>query len=229
MPSQKDFKRLVRARMKKTGEAYTAARLHLLESKPAPNYADLAGMSDAAVRKRTGKSWTDWVRMLDAAGAAGKPHREIVEHVQSAGTPDWWSQMITVGYERIRGLRDKGQRRGGGYEATRSRTFGVPIEKLFDAFADARTRRRWLPVRITVRTATRPKSMRITWDDETRVAIGFLRKGESKSAVAVQHERLKDKGHADRVKTEWGGYFDRLGESLEPPRRTRPDRRQKRR
>ncbi len=26
MPSQKDFKRLVRARMRKTGEAYTAAR-----------------------------------------------------------------------------------------------------------------------------------------------------------------------------------------------------------
>ena len=32
MPVQKDFKRLVRARMKKTGEAYTAARLRLLRS-----------------------------------------------------------------------------------------------------------------------------------------------------------------------------------------------------
>ncbi len=30
MPSQKDLKRLVRARMQKTGEAYTAARAQLL-------------------------------------------------------------------------------------------------------------------------------------------------------------------------------------------------------
>jgi hypothetical protein len=43
MPRDKDFKRLVRARMKKTGEAYTTARTHLLEKsdkrkphKPAP-------------------------------------------------------------------------------------------------------------------------------------------------------------------------------------------------
>ena len=28
MPSQKDLKKIVRARMEKTGEAYTAARLH---------------------------------------------------------------------------------------------------------------------------------------------------------------------------------------------------------
>src|SRR2546422_3956023 len=31
MPTNKDFKRLVRARMQKTGEAYTAARAHLLQ------------------------------------------------------------------------------------------------------------------------------------------------------------------------------------------------------
>jgi hypothetical protein len=51
--------------------------------------------------------------------------------------------MVTVGYERIRGLRDRGQRRGGEYEATKSRTFNIPVERLFDAFANARIRRRW--------------------------------------------------------------------------------------
>jgi len=33
MPTNKDFKRLVRARMRKTGESYTAARAHLLTKK----------------------------------------------------------------------------------------------------------------------------------------------------------------------------------------------------
>ncbi|MBI2535860.1 MAG: SRPBCC domain-containing protein [Gemmatimonadetes bacterium] len=35
MPTNKDFKRLVRARMRKTGEAYTAARVSLLKKRAA--------------------------------------------------------------------------------------------------------------------------------------------------------------------------------------------------
>jgi hypothetical protein len=34
MPTGKDLKRLVRDRMKKTGESYTAARMQLLKKKP---------------------------------------------------------------------------------------------------------------------------------------------------------------------------------------------------
>ena len=34
MPVNKDFKRLVRARMRKTGESYTAARARLLQHSP---------------------------------------------------------------------------------------------------------------------------------------------------------------------------------------------------
>jgi hypothetical protein len=39
MPTQKDLKRLVGSRMKKTGEAYTAARLQLLKNTPPRDYA----------------------------------------------------------------------------------------------------------------------------------------------------------------------------------------------
>ncbi|HEX9406497.1 MAG TPA: hypothetical protein VF975_04220 [Thermoanaerobaculia bacterium] len=69
----------------------------------------------------------DWVKMLDAAGAMSKPHRDIAKYVSSLGTPSWWSPMITVAYERIRGLRDKSQRRGGGYEAGKRK---VSAEKM---------------------------------------------------------------------------------------------------
>ena len=62
MPKQKDLKRLARSRMRKTGESYTTARAHLVEKKKrqeeAPprveDYAALAGMSDEAVKKKTG-------------------------------------------------------------------------------------------------------------------------------------------------------------------------------
>jgi hypothetical protein len=215
MPKQKDLKRLVRSRMTKTGESYTAARLQLVQKKePTPDYAAVAGMSDASVSKQTGRTWAEWVRLLDAARAAEKPHRQIAEYVASLGTPDWWSQMVTVGYERIRGLREKGQRRGGGYSATKSRTFPVGVETLFDAFTNARKRRRWLPMKIAVRSATPPKRMSITWEDGTSVQIGFYPKGNGKSSVAVQHEKLPDKASADAMKKTWSEHFDRLGELL---------------
>jgi len=217
MPTQKDFKRLVRSRMKKTGEAYSAARLQLLKKRESPiiDYAAIAGMSDAAVSKRTGRSWSEWVAVLDGARAAEKPHGEIAKIVSSLGAPDWWSQMVTVGYERIRGLREKGQRRDGGYEANKSRTYNVPIATLFDAFVSARKRNRWLPVRVAVRSAAPHKRMRIEWDDKSVVQIGFLDKGSSKSAVAIQHQKLPDKAAAATMKKSWADYFDALAIVIE--------------
>jgi uncharacterized protein YndB with AHSA1/START domain len=213
VPIQKDLKRLIRTRMQKTGESYTAARLQVLKkSDPIVDYAALAGMSDDAVTKKTGKPWKAWVRALDAVRAHEKPHGEIAKHVASLGVGDWWCQTVTVGYERIRGLRDRGQRRGGGYEASKSRTFNVAVETLFEAFVNARVRKRWLPVGITVKSATPPKRMRILWDDDTVVQLGFTPKSASKSAVAVQHEKLKDRAAVESTKKAWGEHFDRLAQ-----------------
>src|SRR5262245_48145345 len=140
MPKQKDLKRLVRARMKKTGEAYTAARRQILiKTESRTNDAEVAGMSDAAIVKATGRTWAQWARLLDEARAMEKPHREIARVVASLGTPSWWTQMVAVGYERIRGLRTRGQQRSGFYEASKTRTFRVPIDALYHAFANART------------------------------------------------------------------------------------------
>ena len=144
MPSDKDFKRLVRARMTRTGEAYTAARAQLLRKRHprrTPEYAALAGIADATITARTGRGWKDWVSTLDAVGAHAWPHRDIARHVHDTfQVPDWWTQTVTVGYERIKGLRAIGQRRDGGYEVNKSKTFAVPVSRLYRAFHDARAR-----------------------------------------------------------------------------------------
>ena len=120
MPLQKDFKRVVRARMQKTGESYTTARANLLRRRgsdpaavpaaPRPDYAALAGMSDSAISGKTGRDWAGWVRLLDGLGAHAWPHRRIAETVHAEyGVREWWTQAVTVGYERIKGLREIGQ------------------------------------------------------------------------------------------------------------------------
>jgi uncharacterized protein YndB with AHSA1/START domain len=239
MTKQKDLKRVVRTRMQKTGESYTAARIHVLgkrdgaakksgakqaaakkPAKPAkeakPDYAALAGMSDETIAAKTGCTWEKWVGHLDYFGAADKPHREIVDHVnEKFGIPGWWAQSVTVGYERIRGLREIGQRRGGSYETTKSKTIAAPVARLFAAFADAKARKRWLPgVELVVRKATPDKSVRITWVDGTSVEAGFYPKGPEKSMVAVAHTKLPDRARADELKRFWGERLDALAEQL---------------
>jgi hypothetical protein len=176
------------------------------------DYARLAGRSDAVLEARTGGTWERWVKALDRVQAYTWSHGEIAAHVREKyEIPGWWAQGVTVGYERIKGLRAVGQRRDGSFAATKSRTFAVPLVRLYRAFHDARTRARWLPgVRLTVRAATRGKSMRITWPDRTSVAVGFTSKGPAKSAVAVQHEKLADRAAAARVKQYWAERLDDL-------------------
>jgi len=207
MTKQKDLKRIVRSRMQKTGESYTAARFQILDKKKIPrDLATTAGMSDAAVRAKTGRTWAEWADVLDSVGASEWPHGEIAKHLHDGfDLPGWWAQTVTVGYERIRGLRDVGQRRDGSYEANKTKTFAVPVEKLYRAFADARWRRRWLPdLAIAIRTSRKNTSMRIACDDGTAIDVYFTSKGGAKASVNVQHRKLPTKVVAERMKEYWG-------------------------
>ena len=228
MTREKDFKRLVRARMKKTGESYTSARAQItrktakatitpatVASAPTTNpkdFAKLAGMSDAVIKEKTGCTWEKWVKSLDYYGADTMKHSEITELVSTKyKVPSWWTQTVTVGYERIKGLRARGQRRDGTYEATKSRTFNVRVQDLYAAWANASKRNRWLDGDgIKIRTATAPKSMRLGMGDGAIVAVGFYPKGKGKSSVAVQHAKLPDKETAEQVKEYWTAQLDRL-------------------
>ncbi len=229
MPKQKDLKRLVRSRMRKTGESYTAARSKVVAKKdsrgtvsaqrstPArePDLAKIAGMSDETLKAKTGKTWKQWVLALDRIDAASLSHRDIASRVvDDFDIPGWWAQTVTVGYERIRGLREKGQRRGGGYEVGKSKTYPVPIDELFNAWSEP-NRKRWLGnAELRVRKSTPRKSIRITWSDGTPVEAYFLSKGEKKSLVAVQHRGLASRSEASRIREFWTARLLALDEFL---------------
>lgn len=229
MPTNKDFKRVVRDRMKKTGESYSTARAHLLRKKtpsssassptrasaPAPSpsqYAKLAGMSDASVKKATGSTWDQWVKALDRVNADGWPHKQIAEYVHTKHkVPDWWTQTVTVGYERIKGLRARGQQRDGTYEVSKSKVIAAPLDQLFDAFNNPKMRSRWLSdVPFEVRHTTKHKSIRMRSPDGSVVDVGFLGKGAAKSQVAIGHRKLPSQSDAARAKTFWAERLQAL-------------------
>ena len=220
MTRQKSFKRLVRARMEKTGESYTAARAVLLAAREtAGAQAPPLVTSDEAIRQRTGRGWEEWFDLLDEWGAAELPHREIARRVAAELGSEplaWHAQAIAVSYERARGLRVVGER-SDGFAVTAQRTVAVPVERLFDAFVDRSQRGRWLPEdELRERTATKPKSARFDWaDGETRVNVTFLAKGDASGTVAVEHARPADAEEAERMKAYWRERLTALKAQLE--------------
>jgi hypothetical protein len=218
MTRQRSFKRLVRARMEKTGESYTSARAKLLAvEEPKATEGPVLPMSDDAIRRRTGRGWEEWFDLLDDWGAAERPHPEIARWLgEEQSTGGWNAQSITVGYERARAGRAVGERPEG-FSVTASKTVAVPVDRLYEAFVDESVRARWLPEGdLRDRTASKPKSARFDWGDGTsRVTVTFLAKGEDKSTAALEHARLADGDEAERMRAFWRDRVATLKRVLE--------------
>jgi hypothetical protein len=223
--------------MDKTGESYTAARAVIVSRQrgrsplpvaavPRRRWAEIAGMSDRAVEAKTGHAWSEWVRELDEVAAHEKPHGEIARHLRTqCGLGSWWSQMIAVGYERIRGLREVGQQRDGAYRTSKSRTFGAALPVLFRLFAEARRRRAWLPAGLArIRTAVKDKSIRFDCDDGTQANVFFVSKGPAKTMIAIEHVKLRGRQDNERVKAFWQQRLDALAALVGEMRSAGPSR-----
>ena len=220
MTEHKSFKRLVRSRMEKTGESYTAARAMLLRGgEPGEAVEVRLATSDEKIRQRTGRGWEEWFEVLDEWGAADRSHRETARWLaeqQDLHPLAWNVQAIAASYERARGLREPGEK-DDGYAITASRTVGVPVGRLYDAVVDESLRGGWLPDgRLSLRTATKPKSARFDWGDgQTRVNIAFLAKGEDRSTIAVEHRRMASADEAQQMKSYWRARIAALKGELE--------------
>ena len=213
-------------RAEETGEAVRSAE----ETAPTGGVVHNPGMSDAAIRRGTGRGWDEWLAVLDAWGGTSRTHPEIATYLcEVQGVDDWWAQGVTVGYERARGMRAVGQLPDG-YGTSASKTVAVPVARLYEAFVDPALRARWLPdAPFTISTTTLNKAVNGAWAGKgnggtgarrvgkpggapggegarvgtSRVAVLFTAKGSQKSQVALQHRRLVDAEAAAAMKVYW--------------------------
>lgn len=185
-----------------------------MPTKPKAN--DPGGISSEAVQAKTGKTWPEWVAALDAEGCQKLTHKEIVAVVHSKfGIGAWWQQMVTVGYEQARGLRVKHQKTDG-FATSASKTLNLPVAVVFKAWHDPRTRRKWLTDYFTIRKATPNKSLRLTWaKPASSVSVNFYVKGQGKTQIALQHEKLSSAKDVAKLKKFWGEKLQTLQTLLE--------------
>lgn len=221
MTTQKTFKRRVRARAAKTGESYTAARAQLVHraapSDPSHPVEELTGYSDEMVRRRSGRSMTEWLELLDTWGATERRHPEIARWLADEhGVSSWYAQTITVGYERARGLRALHEQ-ATGFSFSVTRTIAVEADHAIAAFTEPARRHRWLPdAPMRPRTTRSGRSARFDWDDPpSRVVMSVDAKPDARIALSVTHERLPDAAAVDRLKPFWRDRLDALKLMLE--------------
>jgi hypothetical protein len=126
-------------------------------------------------------------------------------------------QKLIVESEQERGLRRPGVRRNGTFEVSASKTLAVPVERLFEAFANARQRKRWITNgRMSLRSSQPGRSARFVWEDgPTRVNVDFIDKASSRSTVVVTHEWLTAADEAETTKTMWKEQLNELKLLLE--------------
>jgi hypothetical protein len=163
MTRARALKKIIRARIAKTGERYTTARRQVLkqlpvaprvsvpERAPAPASPSGAttttkgGLSDAKSREKTGHGLDHWFAVLDVFGAVAKGHTAAARHLYEAHSIDgWYAQGITVAYERARGVRAVNQRCDGEYEVSVSKVVPAATRRIVKAFVDAGERRSWI-------------------------------------------------------------------------------------
>jgi hypothetical protein len=173
-------------------------------------------MSDEAVKAKTGKTWKQWFAMLDKAGARSLSHKEIVGLLGGKlGVPPWWRQMVTVEYERARGLRVRHET-ASGFSVSISKTIAAELADLYDATADARTRKTWFPKgTFEQSSATQNKYFRGGWNGGARLEFGFYTKGAGKAQINVQVNKMSAEADVAREREAWKAALEKLKAKLE--------------
>ena len=209
MTTDKARKRAVRSRMQKTGERYAAARRHVVradEPTELPPRIAEPGMTEASIIKGTGHGWDHWLRTIDAWGGIDHNHTDIARYVsEELGVADWWSQAVTVGYERARGMRARHERPEG-FEVSVSKTVAMSAIDAWRAFVEPSRRAAWLDVPVRMRTGTRTMGRSARFDlpsEDTRINVTFTEKDGGRSTVTVTHVKLPDAAAVEARRADW--------------------------
>ena len=192
--------------MEKTGERYGAARRVLIEqsSSGKRQWASEPEMAEDTLREATGHGWNEWCDIIDAWPGHADGHTAIATFVREEhGVDGWWAQTVTVGYERITGLRLPHQQPDGTFSAGKSRTVTVDPELLREMLLDDDDRADLFPgLETKLRSRLTSKVLRIGIGPGTaQIALDAQDDGQVK--ITIAHDKLP----TPEAVGEWKGYW----------------------
>jgi uncharacterized protein YndB with AHSA1/START domain len=191
-------------------------------------------VSDEAVKKATGKTWDEWVVLLDKAGAQKMTHTEIAQwledkkHIKSS----WWCQMVTVGYEYAKGRRIVGETADVGFEIGVTKTLPISKKQAWDLLMSPAGMKTWLGKAVKlekgqtytaaegttgeIRTLKPGERVRLTWQPKefkqpSTLQVTVIPSGQ-KTSIRFHHEKLSSKKAREDMRRHWQQVLNKLQE-----------------
>ncbi len=204
----------------------------------APIIERLGTVSTASVRKCTGKSWDEWVAILEKAGARAWNHRELVAFLRKRHRlRPWWQQGVAVGYEIHLGRREVGRNAKGEFSLTATKSLEASAAQTWKLLASPAGLELWLqplsPVKLRpqamfetrdgyygeIRTMLAARRLRMTWQDpnwakKSVVQVFLVPRPASKCHLVFGHEQLADARDQARLRARWRAALERLALAL---------------
>jgi uncharacterized protein YndB with AHSA1/START domain len=195
-------------------------------------------ISDPAVRRATGRSWDDWLALLDAAGARDWSHKEIVAWLAAnAELSGWWRQSVAVAFEKAAGKRVLGETADAGFQVGVRITVAAPLEAAWDALVSPAGKALWLLSEIAELVPGASNEAPGGTEGEIRVVkpldrirfthrrpgsatastaqIALIRSGQAKTAITFHHEKLRDPDERELMRRHWKAVAKRIKEMVE--------------
>ena len=187
----------------------------------------LGRVTSASVKKCTGRSWDQWIKILNAAGADAWSHQEIVAFVKKKYRLSlWWQQGVTSGYELHIGRRVEGQNSKGQYSLTATLTFPISAKSAWQLITSESGLQKWIgpmsPFELRkgetfesqggifgeVRTVKMGQRARIRWQDTdwpkpSILMLYIVSRPSEKCIVVLQHDQLTSPRLREQLRAKW--------------------------
>jgi hypothetical protein len=212
MTKQESFKGRIRARMAKTGERYAAARRALISAVPSSVsrvWVSPPETSDEAIRAGTGRGWDEWCDLIEAWPGRADGHASMAQFVEETyAISGWWAQSVTVGFERITGLRLPHQMADGTFTASKSRTIDLDVDRLRNLLLSDEARLDLFHgVATELRSRSNAKSLRIAIGPGIAL-FSFDPAKDGRTKLTIAHEKLPTYEAVEEWKFYWSDWID---------------------
>jgi hypothetical protein len=155
-------------------------------------YPKIGRVTSESVHKSTGKTWDQWVALLEKAGARPWTHQEIVAFLKKKHKlGPWWQQGVAMGYEIAIGRRIEGQNAKGEYTLTVTKSLHIDAKNAWKNFVSEEGMAIWLQPLFEVEI--KPKSSFETQDGyfgDIRTVTQPVQNPSKKSAKVERRFRM---------------------------------------
>ena len=172
-----------------------------------------AAVSEEAIKRGTGKAWSEWMAWFQDANVAEASHGEIARRlVEETDVSGWWAQMLTVAFEQEIGRRVPGQDCDGEYSVSTSKTLNMSMDDALnwwlraveghEEFGDVQ-----LSGEPEVTRTDRWRYWRVRLADGTRVNVDIYEKASGKSSLSIRHEKLESPDLIEPNRAYWKAFL----------------------